>query len=371
MNLEDTVEQAIHKLESINEYDQYVSLLKETFEPIVAKEYPKTVGYDNRKYSLYYQFCAYKLMDEIIKEHQLKMPFHAQLYGLTVIPSLYHILNVGLTRKEWEDKKQEILNGLDGIFGADSTSAIVTKIRKMASIDTDNKMTNVSSLAMYNYLYGFQVDYSFVDQPLTNLSKDFNYVLVNASCNLDKEDAIIMYKTIPRMDTKLIKKDMLEEYVPYTEYPIKPVKEPVRMINNKAAQWKVGIDYNNGYGTIFTMTMDGKERDKFLAGKLYAPCNASIFDIEMRRRWAFRLNEDKENSEIVSSRVAKIPAMVTDAFSKDKYLTIKRLTDTLKEWLINDNELKYFNVYMENATELQEWTVDFLSDYIKDYFDFP
>lgn len=371
MTLEDIVEKAITKLESINDYDQYVILLKETFEPIVSKEYPKTNGFDNRTYSLYYQFCAYRLMDEIITEKRLRMPFHAQIYGLTVIPSLYHILNVGLTRKEWNDKKQEIIEGIDELFGADSTSAIVTRIRNMVSVDTDNKRTNVSSLALYNYLYGFYVDHTFVDQPLANLPKEFNYVLVNASCNLDKEDAIIMYKTIPRMDTKLIKKDMLDAYVPYTDYPVKPAKEPVRLINNKVSQWKVGIDYNNGYGTVFTMIMDEKERDRFLAGKLYAPCNASIFDVEMRRRWTFRLNEEKESSEVVASRVAKIPSIVSDAFSKDKYLTIKRLIDRLKDWLINDKELKYFNVYMENATELQEWTADFLTDYIKDYFDFP
>ncbi len=371
MTLEDTVEQVLHKLESINDYDQYVALLTESFTPLTSTDYPKTDGYDGRKYSVYYQFCAYRLMDEIIKEKHLTMPFHAQLYALTVIPSLYHILNVGLTREEWNAKKEEIVNGIDGIFGAESTSAIVTRIRNMVSIDTDNKRTNVSSLALYNYLYGFQVDYAFVDQPLSNLPKDSNYVLVNASCNLDKEDAIIMYKTIPRMDTKLIKKEMLAEYVPYTSYPVKPAKDPVHMINNKASQWKVGIDYNNGYGTIFTMTMDEKERDRFLAGKLYAPCNSSIFDIEMRRRWAFRLNEEKETSNIVESRVAKIPAIVNDAFSKDKFLTIKRLTEKLKEWLVNNKELKYFTLYMENATELQEWTSDFLSDYIKDYFDFP
>ena len=371
MNLEDIVEKTLHKLESINEYEQYVNLLKETFGPITSKDYPKTESYDNRKYSLYYQFCAYQLMDEIIKEKNLRMPFHAQLYALTVIPSLYHILNVGLTKQEWNAKKEEIIGGLDKIFGTESTSAIVTRIRDMVSVDTDTKRTNVSSLALYNYLYGFQVDYSFVDQPLTNLPKEFNYVLVNASCNLDKEDAIIMYKTIPRMDTKLIKKDMLNEFVPYTDYPVKKVKEPIRLVNNKAKEWKVGIDYNNGYGTIFTMILDETERDKFLAGKLYAPCNASIFDIEMRRRWAFRLNEEKESMEIVSSRVAKIPGIVSDAFSKDKYLTIKRLTDRLKEWLIDPKEEKYFKVYMENATDLQEWTTDFLSDYIKDYFDFP
>ena len=371
MTLEDTVEQVLHKLEAINDYDQYVSTLMESFKPLISTEYPKTDGYDARKYSVYYQFCAYRLINEIIKEKQLKMPFHAQLYALTIIPSLYHILNVGLTREEWNAKKQEIINGIDSIFGSESTSAIVTRIRDMVSVDTDNKRTNVSSLALYNYLYGFQVDYSFVDQLLSNLPKDFNYVLVNASYNLDKEDAIIMYKTIPRMDTKLIKKDMLDEYVPYTSYPVKSAKDPVHMINNKAAQWKVGIDYNNGYGTVFTMIMDETERDRFLAGKLYAPCNASIFDIEMRRRWAFRLNEEKEASNIVEARVAKIPAIVNELFSKDKFLTIKRLTDKLKEWLINDKELKYFNLYMENAAELQEWTADFLTDYIKDYFDFP
>ena len=371
MTLEDTVERVLQKLESINDYDQYVALLKESFRPLITNGYPKTDGYDGRKYSVYYQFCAYRLMDEIIKEKQLKMPFHAQLYALTVIPSLYHILNVGLTHTEWTEKKEEIVNGIDDIFGAESTSAIVTRIRNMVSVDTDNKRTNVSSLALYNYLYGFQVDQSFVDQPLTNLSKEFNYVLVNASCNLDKEDAIIMYKNIPRMDTKLIKKDMLNEYIPYTDYPVKRAKDPVHMINNKSKQWKVGIDYNNGYGTIFTMIMDETERDKFLAGKLYAPCNASIFDIEMRRRWEFRLNEEKEASDIVEARVAKIPSLVNDMFSKDKFLTIKRLTEKLKEWLISDKELKYFNLYMENATELQEWSTDFLSDYIKDYFDFP
>lgn len=371
MTLEDIVEQVLNKLEKINDYDQYVNILKQSFGPIVAKEYPKTDGFDNRKYSVYYQFCAYQLIEEVIVKKHLSMPFYAQLYGLTVIPSLYHTLNVGLTHKEWESKKQEILKGIDEIFGADSTSAVATRLRNMASVDTDNKQTKVSSLAMYNYLYGFHVDYTFVDQPLTNLPKDFNYVLINATCNLDKEDAIIMYRTIPRMDTKLISKDMLSEYVPYTTYPIKSVKEPVHMVNNKAKQWKVGIDYNNGYGTIFTMIMDETERDKFLAGKLYEPCSAALFDIEMRRRWAFRLNEEKESTDVVETRVSKIPRIVNDAFSKDKYLTIKRLTDHLKEWLISDKEFKYFNAYMENAVELQEWNVDFLANYIKDYFDFP
>lgn len=371
MTLEDTVEQVLSKIEKINDYDQYVNILKQSFGPIVAKEYPKTDRYDGRKYSVYYQFCAYQLMDEIIVKKHLVMPFYAQLYGLTVIPSLYHTLNVGLTHEEWETKKQEISDGIDKIFGSDSTSAIVTRLRNMVSVDTNNKQTKVSSLAMYNYLYGFRVDYAFVDQPLTNLPKDFNYVLVNATCNLDKEDAIIMYKTIPKMDTKLISKDMLSEYVPYTTYPIKSVKEQVHMINNKANQWKVGIDYNNGFCTIFTMIMDEKERDKFLAGKLYGSCDSTLFDIEMRRRWAFRLNEEKESTDTVETRVSKIPGIVNDVFSKDKYLTIKRLTDRLKEWLINDKEFKYFNAYMENATELQEWTVDFLANYIKDYFDFP
>ena len=371
MTLEDTVEHVLHKLESINDYDQYVSTLKRSFEPIIAKEFPKTDSYDGRKYSVYYQFCAYRLIEEVIIKKRLTMPFYAQLYGITVLPSLYYILNVGLTRDEWEDKKREILEGIDNIFGADSTSAIVTRLRKMITIDTNNKQTNVSSLAMYNYLYGFITDRAFIDQPLTNLPKDFNYILVNATCNLDKEDAIIMYKNIPRMDTKLVSKDMLSEYIPYTTYPTKTAKEPVHIIDNKAKRWKVGIDYNNGYCTIFTMIMDETERDKFLAGKLYESCSASLFDIEMRRRWAFRLNEEKESADIVETRISKIIGIVTDMFSDDKYLTIKRLTERLKEWLINEKELKYFNVYMENATELQEWSIDFLTNYIKDYFDFP
>jgi hypothetical protein len=371
MTLEDTVERVLDKLEKISDYDQYVNILKQSFGPIVESGYPKTDGYDNHKYSVYYQFCAYQLIDEIIVKKQLKMPFYAQLYGLTVIPTLYHVLNVGLTREEWETKKQEILNGIDEIFGADSTSAIVTRIRNMVSVDISNKQTKVSSLAMYNYLYGFRVDFAFVNQPLTNLSTDFNYVLINATYNLDKEDAIIMYKNIPRMDTKLISKDMLSEYVPYTTYPVKPVKEPVHMVNNKAKQWKVGIDYNNGYGTVFTEVMDETERDRFLAGKLYESCSATLFDIEMRRRWTFKLNEEKETADIVETRVSKISGIVNELFSKDKYLTINRLTERLKEWLINDKELKYFSVYMENAVELQEWSVDFLANYIKDYFDFP
>lgn len=371
MTLNETVELVLHKLEGINEYEQYVSLLKSSFEPLVSKEYPKTDKYEPQKYSVYYQFCAYRLMEEIVVRKQLIMPFHAQMYALTVIPSLYHILNVGLTRKEWEEKKKEIIDGINDIFGADSTSAIVTRIHEMINIDTDNKRTKVSSLAMFNYLYGFQVDIGFVDKSITELSKDHNYILINASCNLNKEDAIIMYKNIPRMDTKLIHKDMLAEYVPYTSYPVKTVKEPVRMVDNKAPTWKVGIDYNNGYCTLFTTVMDEAERDRFLAGKVYAPCDMNIFDIEMRRRWAFRLNEEKEGSDIVEMRVAKIASIVTSAFSKDKYLTIKRLIMQLKEWLISPREEKYFNIYMENAVELQEWSIDFLTDYIKDYFDFP
>ena len=71
MTLEDTVERVLQKLESINDYDQYVALLKESFGPLITNSYPKTDGYDGRKYSVYYQFCAYRLMDEIIKEKQL------------------------------------------------------------------------------------------------------------------------------------------------------------------------------------------------------------------------------------------------------------------------------------------------------------
>lgn len=369
--LEDIVETLQPSIEQIDTYDQYVGLLKDKFTPLVAKEYPRTDTYDARRYGLYYQFCAYRLIDEIIKEKSLKMPFYAQIYGITVIPDLYHLLNVSLTHKEWEAKKEEIIKELNSIFGEDSTSAIVTRLRNMISVDTNNKQTNVSSLAMYNYLYGFHVDVSFVDQLSSNLPKDFNYILINATYNLDKLDAIIMYKNIPRMDTKLIRKDMLPDYVPYTEYPVKQAKEPVRLLNNKSSQWKIGIDYNNGYCTLFTEQLDSKEKDKFLAGKLYAPCDVSIFDIEMRRRWAFRLNETKESYDTVESRVSKISGIVSSVFSKDKYLTIKRLTDQLKDWLINSNEFKYFNIYMENAVELQEWTADFLSDYVKDYFNFP
>ena len=370
MSFEEIIERANEKVKTIDDYDQYVAMLKYTFEPICAKGYPKP-DFDNRKYYLYYQYCSYRLIEEIIVKKNLVMPFHAQIYGLTILPDLYHILNVGLTHEEWHNKKQEILDGLDDIFGAESTMAVVNKLRQMISIDTDAKANNVSSLAMYNYLYGFTADYNFVDKKLTELDKSYNYVLINASCNLDKEDALIMYKNIPKMDTKLLKKEMLPDYVPYTDYPVKSTKELHHVINNKSHKWKIGIDYNNGFGTVFVEELDDKEIKKFLAGKLYASCNSSMFEIEMRRRWAFRLNEDKEGADVVETRISHIPGIVSDCFSKDQYLTIKRLTEKLQDWLINKNEQKYFNIYMENATSIEKWDKDFLSDYIRTYFDFP
>ena len=370
MSFEEIIEDANEKVKTINDYDQYVYMLKSTFDAICEKEFPK-MEFDNRKYYLYYQYCSYRLIDEIINKKQLSMPFYSQIYALTVIPELYHLLNVGLTHEEWRHKKQEIMDGLDEIFGAESTMAVVTKLRQMVSIDTDKKLNNVSSIALYNYLYGFTVDYNFVDKKLSELDKNFNYVLINASCNLDKEDALIMYKNIPKMDTKLINKEMLPEYVPYTDYPVKSAKEPHRIVDNKATKWKVGIDYNNGYGTVFIEQLDNAEIKKFIAGKLYASCNASMFEIEMRRRWAFRLNEDKEGADIVNVRISHIHGIVNECFSKDQYLTIKRLTEKLQEWLVNKNEQKYFNIYMENAVNIEKWDKDFLSDYIKTYFDFP
>ena len=42
MTLEDTIEQVLSKIEKIDDYDQYVEILTQSFRPIVAKEYPKT-----------------------------------------------------------------------------------------------------------------------------------------------------------------------------------------------------------------------------------------------------------------------------------------------------------------------------------------
>ena len=331
--------------------------------------FPKLSKYDINKDYDYYMYCALQVIQHL-KEKRSGMPIHAQMYAIIVLPELLHTLNYKLTRDEWSEYKKSLQACSDELFGEDSTSSTATKIRNFLAKDYSKYGNEKSSLAEFNYLYGLTPDTSRVDKEFSSLDKSFGYLFVNANHHLEKEDSIIMYREIPKMQTKLLNKDTLKDYVPYDSYPVKKVDKSYYLIESGAGKWKVGIDYNNGYYTLFKEEFTKEGIDRIIAGEVCGSISPIRFEIELYKKWLYKELDNKRDMSAYGTLLTKITNIVRESFSKDKFDTAKKLLKKLHPFIEHPSEEKYFKYYVENVATVNDWTLERVHDYILDYYRF-
>lgn len=383
VGLEDFREKIIElneKLSNAKTYSDYIKNLNQI--SVIAKNSFPEVTYDI-EYKNYYIYCAYILLNELsggkcnILESKISksIPFHAKIYGLIILPQMIYMLNENLTDSEWNDLKQKILEKLNLIFGENSYAKSYQELVKIINTDTSVKLNNVSAISKYKYLYGFTFDFSLIDTDIKNLSQDYNYLLINATYGLDKLDSILMYNDIPKMDTKLVCEDMLSKYIPYKYFPVKQAKsEYNEIVNLKKSNpgdlvWRIGIDYNNGFCTISREILTVDQKNKFLDGKVFGSISSIKFQIDLIKLWYLNFSEEKEDKNKIPDKRKVLMNLVEENFSeKNKSLTISSLKNKLHSELISPKEKIYFDYYIDNAINIEEWNKEMLFNYLSDYF---
>ena len=347
------------ELDKINSYKEYKQKIIDFFNEF---DFPIIDKYDYR-YNVYFMY--YVLM--VISRKNI--PLHGEVYACCYFPEIYFMLSIGLTKKAWENKQKIIREILIKLFGENSTNPIFLKLISYLDTDLSKSLNDKSSLAEFNYLYGLKIDKNYVDFPINDISKEYNYIMINATYNLLKLDSIIMYKDIPKMATKLLDEKTVNDYLPYDSYEITPAKEPYYSIDNHKEITKIGIDYNNGFCSIFLEEFDNQEKDNFLNGKIYGSISPLIFEMKLAKEWYSQQSSDKKSLEEVNDINKTIKNIIHKNFDiKSIKKTMKNLVKNLSKYLLDEKEIVYFEKYIYNAINLDELNERILYDYVKEYF---
>ena len=266
------------------------------------------------------------------------------------------------------NEKDKILDELETLYGSSIDNNIVYKW-----ITSKKDSCSYTSLSEFNYLYGFTFDVGSVDsliiyKNIKELSKDYSYLLISLRYGLDKQESIIMYNEIPKMNIKLLNKDELEKYLPYKQViQNNNHKEKYITIENKNSEnnWKIGIDYGNDYCLLCNEVLNKNELDNIVNGEL---CTKNISKLveNMFNKYILsniQVNE-KENIETYNKTIESISRL---PFSEnpDEYILI--VQNHFKN-ILHETDYKYFCIYLEYIKELEVWDISNVIKYIKEYF---
>lgn len=336
-----------------------------------------------------------------VRHPYINLPMRIIAFIILYHPFMLNIFQLKHNLESWNQFRIQLVETIKSDYSQHPTAKSLLQILEQEPITDSSK---VSAFQLFHYLMGFTFNSGTIAQKPSTLKPFINELLktnnvepnkviivsINASYNINNKDSIIMYSNVPKSKQRIINESTIEFFNSITQSPVKQQATTAFDILNLSFDYMNNIpdythslvlinyndtsNYKNNHYTIAYFgkngLLDKRFTEDFISFKIIRSIDIKFISFYLQESFYESIYSNNLSLDELKRSYIQLMNCVSSTFNKstNPQQFITQLLEQVKILkLINEHEMKYFELYLSKLTKATTFDLQTTISYVLSY----